>query len=155
MTDEVGADPSELVRACVHAGIHYVDLAEAPQFLDAVRRAAEAAGAAERGVLVVPGASTVPGLVQLLAQGWAKRDDVAEVRAWLSLGSRNPVGEGLLAGPWADCNGHAVIADQPIRNFGEALRHPALRRAEVGAWADDNHGSVVVRQPLLDLFGFA
>jgi hypothetical protein len=91
-------DPAPLVAACVAACAHYTDLAEAPEFVAAVARAAERAGAASRGVVVVPGASTVPGLVQLLASAWAEREDVAAITAWLSLGSRNPVGLGLLLG---------------------------------------------------------
>ncbi len=91
-------DPAPLVAACVAGGSHYADLAEAPDFIAAVGRAAREAEAERRGVLVVPGASTLPGLVQLLAQRFAERDDVASLAAFLSLGSRNPVGEGLLLG---------------------------------------------------------
>ncbi len=91
-------DPTPLVSACVASGSHYVDLAETPAFLAAVARAAREAGAAERGVVLVPGASTTPGLVELLAQAWAERPEVTGVDAWLSLGSRNPLGTGMLLG---------------------------------------------------------
>ena len=91
-------DPAPLVAACVETRTHYADLAETPRFLEDVGRTAEAAGAAERGVCIVPGCSTVPGLVQLLASAWSERQDVASLDAWLSLGSRNPVARGLLNG---------------------------------------------------------
>ena len=37
------------------------------------------------------GCSTIPGLVQVLAQQWADRDDVTSIRILLSMGSGNPV----------------------------------------------------------------
>lgn len=49
-----------MARACISAGAHYVDLADATEFvarIDALDTAAR-----ERGVLVVSGASSVPGL---------------------------------------------------------------------------------------------
>jgi hypothetical protein len=45
---------------------------------------------------VIPGCSTVPGLVALLAQRWAARADVTALSAWLSIGSANPPSRGLL-----------------------------------------------------------
>jgi hypothetical protein len=47
---------------------------------------------------VIPGCSTVPGFVSLLAARWALRADVASLSAWLSMGSANPVSRGLVAG---------------------------------------------------------
>jgi hypothetical protein len=91
-------DPEPLVRACVAARAHYVDLAEDLAWLAAVAEAASRSGAAAAGVAVIPGCSTVPGLVALLASLWAERADVASVSAFLSLGSSNPPSRGLLAG---------------------------------------------------------
>ena len=54
-------DPTPLVRLCVEHGVHYVDLAEGPHFLEQVRLASAEAEAA--GVAVVSGCSTVPGLI--------------------------------------------------------------------------------------------
>lgn len=93
-----GYDPDPLVSACVSSRCHYADLAEDLPFLARLERAARARGAAAAGVTLVPGCSTVPGLVQLLAGRWRGRDDVAAVDAWLSMGSRNPVSRGLLTG---------------------------------------------------------
>jgi hypothetical protein len=90
--------PAPVVRACVQGRCHYADLAEDRRFVRAVTATARAAGAKNAGIAVVPGASTVPGLVELLASRWAERSDVAGVRALLSLGSRNPASRGLLSG---------------------------------------------------------
>jgi len=91
-------DPAPLVAACVEARCHYADLAEDLSFLARVERTARTVGAHEAAVTLVPGCSTVPGLVQVLASGWGDRRDVAQLSAWLSLGSRNPPSRGLLAG---------------------------------------------------------
>jgi hypothetical protein len=86
-------DPQPLLGACGETDCAYVDLAEAPAFLAAVAEAADGLA-----VSVVSGASTVPGLVEVLAQRFAELAAVARVDAWLSLGSDNPVSPGLLAG---------------------------------------------------------
>jgi NAD(P)-dependent dehydrogenase (short-subunit alcohol dehydrogenase family) len=91
-------DPGPLLRACVAARAHYVDLAEDLVWLAAVAEEASRSGAAAAGLAVIPGCSTVPGLVALLASRWAERADVASVSAFLSMGSANPPSRGLLAG---------------------------------------------------------
>lgn len=91
-------DPAPLVRACVAARAHCLDLAEDADFIAATRAAAEGAGAEAAGVACVPGCSTSPGLVELLAGGFARIEGLAAVDAWLSLGSRNPPSAGLLFG---------------------------------------------------------
>jgi hypothetical protein len=90
-------EPAPLVRACVRARAHLVDLADQLPWFAAVAEAASRAGAGAAGVTLVPGCSTVPGLVALLAQRWAARDDVASLSALLSLGSANPPTRALLA----------------------------------------------------------
>jgi hypothetical protein len=91
-------DPGPLLRACVAARAHYVDLAEDLVWLAAVAEEASRSGAAAAGVAVIPGCSTVPGFVALLAARWAERAEVASVSAFLSMGSANPPSRGLLAG---------------------------------------------------------
>lgn len=88
-------DPAPLVSACLAAGVDYLDLAEDPSFVVGAVRAAARPGARARAV---PGCSTVPGLVALLARRFERLEDVASVDAHLSLGSRNPVSVGLLYG---------------------------------------------------------
>jgi len=91
-------DPGPLLRACVKARAHYADLADDLAWLAAVAEAARRAGTAAAGVAVIPGCSTVPGLVSLLARRWAARTDVAAVAALLSMGTANPPSRGLVAG---------------------------------------------------------
>lgn len=91
-------DPAPLVRACVRARCHYADLAESAAFADRVRWAAREADAARAGIVLLPGCSTAPGLLELLAQRWRGRSDIAAVDAFLAMGSRNPPSRGLLAG---------------------------------------------------------
>ena len=89
-------EPAPLVRACVRARAHLVDLADDLAYFGAAAEAASRAGAAAAGVAVIPGCSTVPGLVSLLAQRWAGRSDVASLSALLSLGSANPPTRALM-----------------------------------------------------------
>jgi hypothetical protein len=98
-------DPAPLVAACVERGIHYLDLAESPDFLGRVRQAATGAEAA--GVAVVGGCSTVPGLVDLLARPFFEEQGARSVAAWLSMGSANPVSGALLEGLLAPLGRHA------------------------------------------------
>lgn len=91
-------DPVALLRACIDARCHYTDLAEDLGFLARVERLARARDAGRAGVCVIPGCSTAPGLVQLLASTFAGHGGVARVSAWLSLGSRNRASRGLLMG---------------------------------------------------------
>lgn len=124
-------DPRLLVAACLARGTDWVDLAEDGAFISRVRRAAEGARARSR---IVPGCSTVPGMVALLARRFAaleSRAEVARVEAHLSLGSRNPVSFGLLHGllrplgaaspdgaPWFRTLHRFRFADGLVRSFG-------------------------------------
>ena len=54
------AQDHRVARACIVAGAHYIDLADATEFVAGI--ATLDAAARERGVLVVSGASSVPGL---------------------------------------------------------------------------------------------
>jgi hypothetical protein len=84
-------DPGPLLRGCTEAGCHYVDIAETPAFIAAVERLAE-----QQAVTTVSGCSTVPGLVAVLGQQWAGRDEVRQVRILLGMGTANPVSPTLL-----------------------------------------------------------
>jgi hypothetical protein len=88
-------DPDPVLDACLKRGVHYVDLAECDDFLRAVRRHCRSW---EGTVRVVPGCSTIPGLVRTLARPFAADPALASLRVTLSLGSRNPVTTGLLFG---------------------------------------------------------
>lgn len=87
-------DPVPLVRACLDGAIHYVDIADDPAYVVQVMAAVEGA---ECRSAVVPGCSTVPELVSLLARRFAAVPELAAITVYLSMGSRNPVSGGLLA----------------------------------------------------------
>ncbi len=126
-------DPGPLIGACVAAGAHYVDLADDLGWLDAVSSAAAKSGAESAGVVVMPGCSTVPGLVAVLASRWAGRSEVASLSAFLSMGSANPPSRGLLAGLLAPLG-----RPRPEGGRWFTARERALisdgRRLEFGAW---------------------
>jgi hypothetical protein len=91
-------DPVAIVKACVQNQCHYADLAEIPEFVARVRNVAKVFDARKRGVAVVPGCSTVPGLTQLLATHWRDRADVFSVDAFLAMASKSPGSRALLTG---------------------------------------------------------
>ncbi len=91
-------DPAPVVHAAISARCHYADLAERREFIARVAEVAGRRQAAKSAVVLVPGCSTMPGLVSVLAQRWKRETAVARLRVHLSMGSRNPVTAGLLAG---------------------------------------------------------
>jgi hypothetical protein len=111
-------DPAPLLTACAEAGCDYVDLAETPEFIERVE------GLAQGCIRVLSGCSTVPGLAEVLAQGWAGREDVCRVRVFLSMGSRNPASAVLLASLLRPLGGRAPDG---TRYFGR-LGRKRLRR---------------------------
>lgn len=118
-------DPASLVRACVEQGVHYVDLAEGRAFIE---RAREAASGASVGI--VPGCSTVPGLLELLARPFFALPGVARIDAWLSMGSANAVSAALLEGLLAPLG---RLAPDGARYFGQVeTREIGDRRLRFG-----------------------
>jgi hypothetical protein len=89
-------DPEPLLDACAEAGAHYVDLASEPEFLTAVHSWSARQSAA---IAVCPGASTMPGLIELSAAHLSERIQVepAAFDVFLSMGSANRLTPGLLA----------------------------------------------------------
>lgn len=63
-----------LAEACIAAGCHYIDLADARGYVTGITALHEAARQA--GVLVVSGASSVPGLSSAVVQAYAREFDV-------------------------------------------------------------------------------
>lgn len=87
-------DPAPLVRACIARHIHYIDIAEPLEFIQQVR--VTAATVTDCPVILVPGCSTVPGLVSCLMQLFTQAQHIARIDIRLSLGSANPLSTGLL-----------------------------------------------------------
>src|SRR5262245_37843343 len=87
--------PAPLLDACVAAGAHYVDLASEPEFLAAVHSWGERR---EARIALCPGASTMPGLIELSAAHLTERlGAVPSAFEVLSMGSANRLTPGLLA----------------------------------------------------------
>lgn len=84
-------DPRPVLRACIAAGVHYIDLAEHEPWITAVR--AEARGCP---TAVVPGASTIPGLIDLLMRAHAVSGDVLRATAFLRMATNVAPSVGML-----------------------------------------------------------
>jgi hypothetical protein len=89
-------DPAPVLDACAAAGAHYIDLASEPSFLAAVHAWGERRPAP---IAICPGASTMPGLIELSVAHLTERLGVApsEIGIFLSMGSANRLTPGLLA----------------------------------------------------------
>jgi hypothetical protein len=89
-------DPAPVLDACAAAGAHYVDLASEPEFLAAVHSWGERR---EARIAICPGASTMPGLIELSAAHLTERLGAvpSAFEVFLSMGSANRLTPGLLA----------------------------------------------------------
>ena len=87
---------AKMVDACAAAGTHYIDLASEPRFLAAVQSCGERHQAR---IAICPGASTMPGLVELSAAHLTKCLGAvpSAFEIFLSMGSANRLTPGLLA----------------------------------------------------------
>ncbi|MCB9894516.1 MAG: saccharopine dehydrogenase NADP-binding domain-containing protein [Planctomycetes bacterium] len=114
-------DPAPLVNAAHEAGAHYVDIAERASFVAAAR--------IKHPVLAaVSGASTVPGLIEVLAEHWAGQPP-ARVRAQLSIGTNNPASATLL---------YSML--EPIGRHPDPEAAMDDRRFFLRTWARKHHG---------------
>jgi len=105
-----GADPCRVVRACLAAGVHYLDLADSADFVDGIAQFDIEARA--RGIYLLSGASSFPVLtvavVRRLAQG---------------LGRVERVSGGIAPSPYAGVGRNVIRA---LASYGG--RSVALRR---------------------------
>jgi len=89
-------DPAPLIEACLDTATHYIDIAEDLHFIERVQLAAKSRPNMQ--ICIVPGCSTVPGLVSVLSQAYKDLDGLSSIDVYLNLGSQNPVGLGLMMG---------------------------------------------------------
>lgn len=117
------ADPYRLARAAIAAGVHYLDLADEPDFCAGISALDGAARAA--GVCVLSGVSTVPALSSAAVAALAGEDRVEAIDGAILPGNRAPRGLSVM---------HSILeqAGRPlaIRRAGRAERrfgwsHPA------------------------------
>jgi hypothetical protein len=83
---------NRVARACIAAGVHYIDLADSHRFVMDIAQLDEAARA--RGVAVISGASTVPALSGAVVAEAALRPTA--IRIGISPGNRAPRGASLV-----------------------------------------------------------
>ncbi len=152
-------DPGPVVGACVSAGAHYCDLCDDAAFSAAVRAAALRSAAAAAGVAVVPGASTLPGLLALFARGLARTTSAPPARfaAYLCVGSRNPVSAALLAsllGPLGRRRGAGPRWFADARDFAASDGRRLRCASYPSALAEDELAIGARRIPVSFSFGF-
>jgi saccharopine dehydrogenase-like NADP-dependent oxidoreductase len=83
------AQDYSVAHAAIHAGCHYVDLADARKFVAGI--SALDASARERGVSVVSGASSVPGLSSAVIDQYLPHfERLDSIRIGISSGARSP-----------------------------------------------------------------
>ncbi len=84
-------NPEVLLNACFKANCHYIDIAETANFIAKVENIAF-----KNSSYIVTGCSTVPALIETIAQSWKEEKNLAEIRAFLSMGSKNSVSPTLI-----------------------------------------------------------
>lgn len=90
-------DPTPLLIYCLDHKIHYLDIAEDPDFLNQIFKITSHYPNPQS--YVIPGCSTVPGLVSVLSQRFQQQDkaeSIKEIQVFLNMGSKNPVSFGLM-----------------------------------------------------------
>jgi hypothetical protein len=115
-----GEDPYRLARACVEAGVHYLDLADAAGFVEGID--ALDAAARPKGVVALSGLSTFPALSFAVVERLS--DDLARIDA---------IRAGVAPSPWAGVGQNVVRAiasyagkPLPVRRCGEPTERPAI-----------------------------
>ena len=93
-----------VARACIAARCHYIDLADGREFVTEIRSLDAAARKA--GVLIVSGASTLPGLSSVVIKELQPRfSDIESIESSIAPGHRSPRGQGTVAAVLSYC-GH-------------------------------------------------
>lgn len=86
-------NPELLLNACFKANCHYIDIAETKQFISQIENIALLN---KNSPYIVTGCSTVPALIETIAQSWKEEKNLAEIHAFLSMGSNNNVSPTLI-----------------------------------------------------------
>lgn len=91
-----------VARACINAGSHYIDLADGRQFVAGIGALNEAAREAD--VVVVSGASTLPGLSSSIVADLGNRFSAIEsIEISIALAQQTPRGTGTVAAVLSYC----------------------------------------------------
>lgn len=101
-------NPYRLVRVCLEAGCHYVDLSDNADFTDGISQFDEEAR--ERGVLVSSGASTIPSISAAVVAEIAKDlTRIETIESAILPGNRGPRGRSLFASIFAQAGAPVTI----------------------------------------------
>ncbi len=91
-----------VAQSCIRAGVHYLDLADGRGFVTGINSLHSAA--AEKGLLVVSGASTLPALSSAVVDAHRERfSDLGEIRISIAPGQNTPRGLATLAAVLSYC----------------------------------------------------
>lgn len=91
-----------VANACIDCGSHYIDLADGREFVQGITRLHERA--LNRGVLLVSGASTLPGLSSAVVDLLEERFDcIRKIEISIAPGHQTPRGSGTVAAVLSYC----------------------------------------------------
>lgn len=120
-----------VAKACIRCGSHYLDLADGREFTHGFKILNDAA--VENGVLLVTGASTLPGLSTAVIDELRPRfKAIHRIRAVISPAHQTPPGESTLAATLGYCGKPFTVLENGKweRRFGwqdlKVQRHPDL-----------------------------
>lgn len=108
-----------VARACIEAGSHYIDLADGRKFVAGIGALNDAAR--ETGVIVISGASTLPGLSSTVIAGLRDRfSKIETVEISIALAQQTPRGAGTVAGVLSYCGRpfEALVDGRKVTQYG-------------------------------------
>ncbi len=87
-------DPTPLLTYCLDHKIHYLDISEDLVFINQIVKITK--NYMHPQSYIIPGCSTVPGLVSVLSQRIQQQNKIKKIQVFLNMGSKNPVSFGLM-----------------------------------------------------------
>ena len=100
-----------VARACIDCGAHYIDLADARNFVEGFKRLNSEAE--ERGLLLVTGASTLPGLSSAVIDSVAKDfGAISGIEISIAPAHQTPRGAGTIAAVMSYCGKPFEVLEQ-------------------------------------------
>ncbi len=100
-----------VARACIHCGAHYIDLADGREFVAGFKQLHDEAQ--KRGVLLVSGASTLPGLSSAVIDAMSSTFDVVScIEISIAPAHQTPRGSGTIAAVMSYCGKPFKVLEQ-------------------------------------------
>lgn len=127
-----------VATACIDTGSHYIDLADGREFVEGFGCLDESAR--QRGVLLVSGASTLPGLTSAVIDSLKDQfDEIHSIEISIAPGHQTPRGVGTIAAVLSYCGKpfRVLVDGRWVRRYGwqdlRVQRYPRLGRRLSGA----------------------